>query len=86
MERAEVEFDSIEDEKKFVEKCMEPKFVIECLKKYQRWRKGIGEYDWRDPEERRPIPFCGRALSIIEDHAIEMLQTLYCTGGANVSS
>lgn len=76
MERAEIEFESEKDELEFAEKCKSPKFVIDCLKKHLRWRKGIGEYDWSDPEDRRPIPFCARALSIVEESAIEMLETI----------
>lgn len=77
MERAEVEFDSADDRKAFVEKCEDPEFLLKCMKKYERWRKGVGEYGWTDPKDRLPIPFCAQALSLVIDSAIYIVER-YC--------
>ena len=74
MERAEVEFDSADDRKAFAEKCDDAEFLLSCLQKYERWRKGIGEYEWTDPKDRLPIPFCAQALSVVIDSAIDVVE------------
>jgi len=61
----------------FKEKCNDPRFVVECLRKYQRWRKGTGEYSFGgDPDSYVPqeLPFSGRELSIVEDAAINIIE------------
>lgn len=78
MQRAEVQFDNDENGRKecakFKRRLANPKFVIECLEKHRRWRKGKGEYEYSgDPEKERPIPYSAEALSMIEDSAIRML-------------
>ena len=62
------------DANKFRAKCQRPKFVADCLARYQQWRCGKGEYAFNeDPSKNAPRPFCGKALSIIEEEAIGML-------------
>ena len=78
MQRAEVQFDNDENGRKecakFKRRLTNPKFVIECLEKHRRWRKGKGEYEYSgDPEKERPIPYSAEALSMIEDSAIRMI-------------
>jgi len=76
MQRCEVEFDDISKKKVFEKKCKDPKFVVECLKKYERYRKGIGEYAWTgNPEKEAPMPFCAVALSIVIESAIDMVES-----------
>ena len=62
-------------EEKFMMKCEDsPKFVAECLVENQNWRRGIGRYEFSDdPEKNAPMPFCPKALGIIEDAAIKFL-------------
>jgi hypothetical protein len=73
---AEIEFKSAADRDAFKERCKSPRFVAECLKKYQMWRKGIGEYSYSEnPERSRPFPFSAEALSVVEDSAIEILES-----------
>lgn len=75
MQRCEVDLRGHEQEKVFEKKCKDPKFVVECLKKYERWRKGIGEYKWTgNPEKEVPMPFCAVALSIVIESAIGMVE------------
>ena len=77
MQDAEVEFSSPEDEGRFVLACEDPAFVIKCLEKYQRYRKGVGEFAFNeDPSKIAPPPFCARALTIVEDAAIRHLKVL----------
>ena len=81
MMKAEVEFDNNKkgrhERARFKDRCEKPDFVCECLRKYQRWRKGVGEYECSgDPEREMPPPFSPEALSIVEDAAIEMLERL----------
>lgn len=80
MQDAKVEFGDGEEGRmkrdEFAEKCKDPKFVAECLREYQMWRKGKGKYGYDgDPEEYVPVqpPFCAEALSIVEDAAIEII-------------
>lgn len=40
MQRCEVEFDDVSKKKVFEKKCKDPKFVVKCLKKHERWRNG----------------------------------------------
>lgn len=75
MQRCEVEFEDISKQKVFENKCKDPKFVVECLKKHERWRKGLGEYRWTgNPEKEAPMPFCAVALSIVIESAIDMVE------------
>ena len=62
-------------EAKFRMKCEDsPKFVAECLMENQNWRRGKGRYEFHeDPKKNAPMPFCPRALGIIEDAAIKFL-------------
>lgn len=62
-------------EAKFRMKCEDsPKFVAECLVENQNWRRGKGRYEFNeDPKKNAPMPFCPRALGIIEDAAIKFL-------------
>ena len=83
MIKADIEFANDErgmkERKKFIEKCRDPKFVLRCVKKYQRWRKGLGEYKWTgDPSKEKPMPFCGESLSIVLASVIAFLE-----GGCN---
>lgn len=64
-----------ECEKAFRARCEDPGFVASCLRRYQRWRRGEGEYAVaEDPEKHLPMPFCPRALSIVEDAAIKFTE------------
>lgn len=77
MQKADIEISTKKEEKDFEERCKDPAFVVYCIRKYQRWRRGVGEYAFEgDPDDYMPtpIPFSGRALSIVEDSAIEMLE------------
>lgn len=77
MQNAEVEFGSPEEESGFDRSCNDPAFVIKCLEKYQRYRKGVGEFSFNeDPSKIAPPPFCARALTIVEDAAIRHLKVL----------
>ena len=68
-------------EAKFRMKCEDsPKFVAECLVENQNWRRGKGRYEFHDdPKKNAPMPFCPRALGIIEDSAIKFLMNYYGT-------
>ena len=68
-------------EAKFRIKCEDsPKFVAECLMENQNWRRGKGRYEFNeDPKKNAPMPFCPRALGIIEDAAIKFLMNYYGT-------
>ena len=68
-------------EAKFKMKCEDsPKFVAECLVENQNWRRGKGRYEFHDdPNKNAPMPFCPRALGIIEDAAIKFLMNYYGT-------
>ena len=67
--------DAVKAENEWREKCRDVQFVIDGLKKFQRYRKGVGEYQCDINEIKVfPPPFCGLALSIIEDSAVEMLE------------
>jgi hypothetical protein len=74
-----IEFDDDQEKrlkqmKEFGIKCTDVKFVIECLERYQRYRRGVGEYQWNaDPEKNLKMPFCPAALTIIENSAIKYL-------------
>lgn len=64
----------------FRRKCENPKFVAECMVEHQCWRRGTGRYEFReDPEKNAPMPFCPKALGIIEDAAIQFLMNYYGT-------
>lgn len=68
-------------EAKFRMKCEDsPKFVAECLVENQNWRRGKGRYEFHDdPKKNAPMPFCPRALGIIEDAAIKFLMHYHGT-------
>ena len=68
-------------EAKFRIKCEDsPKFVAECLIENQNWRRGKGRYEFNeDPKKNAPMPFCPRALGIIEDAAIQFLMNYHAT-------
>lgn len=58
----------------FRSKCLSPRFVAECMMEYQSWRRGMGRYEFNmDPKKNAPMPFCPKALGIIEDAAIQFL-------------
>ena len=76
MERCDVDL-RFDDRKEFEEKCKSPAFVSDCLKKYQRCRRGIGEYEWSgDPVTEPPMPFCAASLSMIWDAATGFIDEL----------
>lgn len=67
--------DGVSDAGRFRDKCEgSPKFVASCLSQYQMWRKGEGEYEFgNDPSKNAPPPLCPKALTIVEETAIQML-------------
>lgn len=66
--------EGVVDAEKFRAKCKKPKFVAECLARYQAWRTGAGEYAFNEePSKNKPMPLCPKALTIVEEEAIRML-------------
>lgn len=66
--------DGVIDAKRFRTRCQKPKFVADCLARELAWRKGEGEYAFNeDPQKNADMPFCPKALSIVQEEAIRML-------------
>lgn len=68
--------EGVADAAMFGQMCRDsPKFVADCLCQYQMWRKGEGEYKEyeTDPTRNAPPPMCPKALTIVEEAAIQML-------------
>ena len=64
----------------FCRKCEDPRFVAECLAEHQSWRRGTGRYAFSEESEPpAQMPFCPKALGIIEDAAIKFLMNYYGT-------
>lgn len=64
-----------EDERHFRDKCKDPSFVAMCIRQHRKWRKAEGEYAFDvDPLNYKEQPFCPRALTIVEDEAIRILE------------
>ena len=64
-----------EDERAFRDECGCPAFVAMCIRQHRKWRKSEGEYAYDgNPARYKMQPFCPRALTIVEDAAIRMLE------------
>lgn len=63
------------DEAEFRKKCNSPRFVSMCIETYNRYRRGVGEYEFHEePEKNLPAPMCPKALGIVLDSAAGMLK------------
>ena len=64
------------DAQVFTAKCEDPRFVAQCLAENLAWRRGQGRYKFSaDPKKNKPMPLCPRALSIVEEAAIQFLKS-----------
>ena len=50
--------------------AMSKKELSLALRRYNRWRRGTGEFSWSDdPLKRRPQPYCPETCGYIIDRA-----------------
>lgn len=73
MIKSRIELENHEEEERFKKSCEDPRIVAKYLEEHQRWRKGEDEEEGEAPN---PPPLSPKALTIVEDAAIEWLNKI----------